>query len=81
MSSFYFGSSSSATVNKNQTNKVLAGNNTKISVSILGDAFVDLFCFLNDGAGSTQENRNALPKLGADVRINQPGEKKKRFFI
>ncbi len=63
MSSYYFGSSA-----KTDTN----GDNTKISVSIIGDAFVDLFCFLNDGSSGVEGGR--LPGLGADVRINQPGE-------
>jgi len=65
--SYFFGSSSSDT----KTNGIKASNggNTKVSVSIIGDAFVDLFCFLNDGSSS-----NGLPELGADVRISQPGK-------
>jgi len=36
---------------------------TKISVSIIGDAFVDLFCYLGD---------KGLPESGADVRVDLP---------
>ena len=34
-----------------------------LSVSIIGDAFADLFCFLGD---------SALPKPGGDARLTQP---------
>jgi sugar/nucleoside kinase (ribokinase family) len=64
MSSYYFGSSKAAPSNDNKNI-----GKTKISVSILGDAFVDLFCYLNDGSST---NGGSLPQLGADVRVNQP---------
>ena len=68
MSSFYFGSS---TIKKNDKKET----NTKVSVSIIGDAFADLFCYLNDGGQSqSQSDDGNLLKLGGDVRVNQPGE-------
>ena len=66
MSSYYFGSSTTTPSNDNKNI-----GKTKISVSILGDAFVDLFCYLNDGSST---NGGSLPQLGADVRVNQPGK-------
>lgn len=49
--------------------------NTKISVSIIGDAFVDLFCYLNKSSDDGNEaDRQNLPVLGGDVRVDQPGE-------
>ena len=67
MSSYYFGSSSLA-----QAKHDTKGGKTKISVSIIGDAFVDLFCFLNDGSSAAEGGK--LPVLGGDVRVNQPGK-------
>ncbi len=64
MSSYYFGYSSAK-------DDIAKGGKTKISVSIIGDAFVDLFCFLNDGSSGAEGGK--LPVLGGDVRINQPG--------
>ncbi len=37
---------------------------TKVSVSIIGDAFADLLCYLDNG----------LPKIGGDVRVNKPSK-------
>ena len=68
MSSYYFGSSSA--INSSSARK--EGGKTKISVSIIGDAFVDLFCFLNDGSSAAEGGK--LPVLGGDVRVNQPGK-------
>ena len=39
--------------------------NTKVSVSVIGDVFVDLFCYLDS---------NDYPVLGGDVRIEKPSE-------
>jgi hypothetical protein len=78
MSSFYFGSSSprasSSSTNTKTNNKTDDTGKTKISVSIIGDAFVDLFCYLNDGSSSENGGGGSLPQLGADVRVNQPGK-------
>lgn len=35
---------------------------TKVSVSIIGDAFADIFCYLENG----------LPPLGGDIRVGKP---------
>jgi len=42
---------------------------TKISVSIIGDAFADVFCLLENG----------LPPPGGDVRVNRPSKFKVRL--
>jgi hypothetical protein len=73
--SYFLGSSSSANSNLNGTEK--EWGKTKVSVSILGDAFVDLFCYLN---GNANGHGNGLPELGADVRINQAGKFKSQVF-
>lgn len=75
MSSYYFGSSSTPPSGSKE-------GKTKISVSIIGDAFVDLFCFLNDG--NIGADGGKLPVLGGDVRIHQPGERERErdfFFV
>ncbi len=51
---------------------------TKMSVSVIGDAFVDLFCYLNDGSS---DDGGKLPGLGADVRVNQPGKSKESTLL
>lgn len=38
-------------------------SNTKVSVSVIGDVFIDLFCYLDS---------NDYPVLGGDVRIEKP---------
>jgi hypothetical protein len=40
-------------------------SNTKVSVSVIGDVFIDLFCYLDS---------NDYPVLGGDVRIEKPSE-------
>ena len=37
---------------------------TKVSVSIIGDAFADIFCYLENG----------LPPLGGDIRVGKPSK-------
>ncbi len=78
--SYFLGSSSLLAANSN-TGAEKEWGKTKVSVSIIGDAFVDLFCYLNSNGSNGHGNGNGLPELGADVRINQPGKfKKSRVF-
>ena len=70
-SNYFSTSSNSNTATMTGDSDVNNVGKTKMSVSIIGDAFVDLFCFLNDGS---TEDGGKLPGLGADVRVNQPGK-------
>ena len=82
--SYYFLGSSTSTVKSTSTGSTSQKEEwgkTKISVSIIGDAFVDLFCYLNNndntsnsGSNTSSNKSNDLPKLGGDVRINKPGK-------
>jgi len=47
----------------NPAEETSSRSNTKVSVSVIGDVFVDLFCYLDS---------NDYPVLGGDVRIEKP---------
>ena len=45
--------------------EITSPSHTKVSISVIGDVFVDLFCYLEG---------NDYPVLGGDVRIAKPSE-------
>lgn len=50
-----------AYIDRNMIGKRTNEENTKVSITILGDAFVDIFCYLDKG----------LPPPGGDVRVEK----------
>ena len=56
----------------NPAEETSSRSNTKVSVSVIGDVFVDLFCYLDS---------NDYPVLGGDVRIEKPSECEPYFCL
>lgn len=65
--------SSYATLSNENTQSLLR-NNVNVSISIIGDAFVDLLCFLNNGQNNTGISGDThLPvEVGGDTLLERP---------